>query len=327
MAIGRWYDAAPMTPIAPVLLALALLPAISEDPLPDRPGHVPSKENPFASPRPAGADPEPSAPGTPSAASASTQAVPPPVDGGATPGPAPSSSQAAPGAPRSPAGPPPRPPGDAVTAAGAGGPGTPSPRGAAPVRPPPPTLVGAGALGEGGVAWFAEAGYPAVAAAWAQGLSSSDDAGVALRLDWTTSEMLLAGLWRHELSRSGGSRLAFRLAGGFWSDFGATWVYGGNAANLGIQAVPGIAWSTDGAGPGLLTFSLDAALTWAWQRGMGVVLAPDLAVAYEVPISEDLAVGGRASLWVRWGGGSADVAGLDSKVRGTVAATVTWRPF
>jgi hypothetical protein len=306
MAIGRCYDAARMTSIAPALVALALLPTLAEGPLPDRPGHVPSTESPFASPRPAGAAPAAAAPARPDAAPAPGE---PPPDGGAAP--RPGSPAAAAGQERAPEG--------AASSAVA-----PSPRGP---RPPPPTLVGAGALGEGGVAWYAEAGYPAVAAAWAQGVSAWDDAGVALRLDWTTSEMLLAGLWRRELDRSGASRLGFRLVGGLWADFGATWVYAGNAANLGIQAVPGIAWSTWGAGPGLLTFSLDAALTWAWQRGMGVALAPDLAAAYEVPLSEDLAIGGRASLRVRWGAGSADVAGLDSRVRGTVAATVTWRPF
>jgi len=313
MAIGRCYDASPMTSIAPVLVALALLPALAEDPLPNRPGHVPSTESPFASPRPAGA--VPASPG-PDAAPAPAAASPSAADA-APPAGSPSA------APRPSAGSAPRAPGGAAPGAD----GALPPRGGAPARPPPPTLVGAGALGEGGVAWFAEAGYPAVAVAWAQGVSAWDDAGAALRLDWTTSEMLLAGLWRHELARSGGSRLAFRLAGGFWADFGATWVYGGNAANLGIQAAPGIAWSTEGAGPGLLTFSLDAALTWAWQRGMGAALAPDLALAYEVPVSEDLAIGGRASLRVRWGGGSADVPGLDSRIRGTVAATVTWRPF
>jgi hypothetical protein len=177
------------------------------------------------------------------------------------------------------------------------------------------------------MAAFAQAGYPVLGAAWAQGLGPEDDAGALLRLDWTTSEMTVAGLWRHELSRTFSSWLGFRLGAGLWADFGATWVWEGNGSNVGLQVAPGVAWSTLGAGPGLLTFSLDAPVTWAWQRGMGVALAPELAVAYEVPVAREVSVGGRAVLWWRWAGGSADVPGLDATLRGAGVATVTWRAF
>ncbi len=209
------------------------------------------------------------------------------------------------------------------TGGDAGAPAAPSsPRRARPQA----TLVGAGALGLGGGAWLAEAGYPFLEFDYAQGITARDDLGGTLRLDWTTAEMLLAAQWRRQLDRSEGYRLGFRLVGGPWFDFAATWVYGQNRSNVGVQVWPGIAWTPE-AGPGLLTLSLDLGLTWAFQRGMGVAAAPALGLAYEVPLARDVTAGARAALSVRWGTGSAEIPGLDSHLQGGLTVFATWRTF
>lgn len=279
-----------------MLLTLVAALALAEPPLPDRPDRKPAAERPapvFAPP--------------PGAAPAG--------DAAAEPGPPPTPSPAEPrtSAPRS-----------APTDDGA--------RIASPNRPtggrlppPPVTLAGAGALGAGGAAWLTEVGYPTLAITYGQGLNAVDDVGGTARFSWTTGEMLLGALWRRELWRDG-SRLAFRLAGGPWFDFGATWIYPENGYNVGIEASPGLAWTTP-AGQGLASVTLDLPLTWAWLRGMGVVVAPRLGASYEVPIGPDVTLGARAQLWVRWGGGSADVPDLDSKIQGALSALVTWRVF
>ena len=70
-----------------------------------------------------------------------------------------------------------------------------------------------------------------------------------------------------------------------------------------------------------------------WNRWAGRDVLPmwvadmDFAVAYEVPVAREVSVGGRAVLWWRWAGGSADVPGLDATLRGAGVATVTWRAF
>jgi len=295
-----------MTLLAPALLALALVPWLAGDPLPDRPGHVKSTEDPFAKPL-AGDAPRPEPPAGPASEpgrAADPVREPLPAPGG----------DAAPASGRAEALPP-------AEGSIASRPVSPRPR-----LPLQVTVAGAGALGPGGVAGLAEVGYPRIAATYAQGLTLEDDLGGTLRVDWSTGEMLLGVAWRRELSRVGGSRTGFRLVAGPWFDFGGTWIYPDNRYNLGLQVSPGIAWTAE-VGGGLLTVAGDLPLTWAWQRGMGVALAPVLSLAYEVPVLRDLSLGARAELTVRWGAGSAAIPGLDSHLGAGLAALLTWRTF
>jgi len=188
------------------------------------------------------------------------------------------------------------------------------------------TLLGAGALGLGGAAWLVEAGYPSLGFSYLQGLNSADDLGATVRFTWTTTEMLLGVQWRREIESSEGSRLGWRIVGGPWFNFGDGFIYPGNQTNLGLEAAPGIAF-TPVVGPGLLTVAGDLALTWAFQRGMGVAAEPVLSVAYEVPVAHDTTVGARPYVGVRWGTGSARIPGLDSRLNGGLTLSVTWRMF
>lgn len=302
-----------MTILAPALLALSLAPALAEDPLPDRPGHVKSAENPFSSapPRPAPAAGSPG--GTPPEASPAASPARTAPQGAAAPSAAEPARSVEPAPPAAVPPPPAAPPAAASLVP--------------PARAPrPETLVGAGALGPGAIAVLAAVGYPWIAVTYAQGTSPEDDLGARLRLDWTDGEMLLGVDWRRELSRRGEARTGFRLVAGPWFDFGGTWIYSENRSNLGLQAVPGIAWTT-AAGTGLFTVSGDVAFTWAWQRGMGLAMAPALGVAYEVPVLPDMTIGARAELTIRWASGSAQIPGLDRRIGAGLAALATWRAF
>src|SRR5512137_1555909 len=197
---------------------------------------------------------------------------------------------------------------------------------AAPSPNAPVTLVGAGALGPGGAAWLAEVGYPQLSVTYAQGLDEWNDLGGTVGVGWTTGEMVLGLVWRRELAGDAGSRAGFRLLAGPWFNFGATWIYPDNRANLGLLAAPGAGW-TASAGPGLVSVTLDLGLEWAMQRDMGFGFVPRLGLAYEVPVARDVTLGARAGLWIRWATGSAKIPGLDERLLGELVALVTWKVF
>ena len=195
---------------------------------------------------------------------------------------------------------------------------------AAPSPTAPVTLVGAGALGPGGSAWLAEIGYPQLSLTYAQGLDEWNDLGGTVGLAWTTGEMVLGLVWRRELAGDAGSRAGFRLVAGPWFNFGATWIYPDNLANLGLLLAPGAAW-TSLAGPGLVSVTLDLGLEWAFQRGMGLAFLPRFGVAYEAPVAKDLTIGAGAGVWSRWASGSAGIPGVDRKLLGELVAVITWK--
>jgi hypothetical protein len=197
---------------------------------------------------------------------------------------------------------------------------------AAPSPNAPVTLVGAGALGPGGSAWLTEIGYPQLSVTYAQGLDEWNDLGGTVGLAWTTGEMVLGAVWRRELAGDAGSRAGFRLVAGPWFDFGATWIYPENQANLGVLLAPGVGW-TASTGPGLISVTLDLGLEWAFQRGMGIAFLPRLGVAYEAQVVKDITLGARAGVWARWASGSAGIPGVDRKLLGELVALVTWKVF
>jgi hypothetical protein len=197
---------------------------------------------------------------------------------------------------------------------------------AAPSPTAPVTLVGAGALGPGGAAWLTEIGYPQLSLTYAQGLDEWNDLGGTVGVGWTTGEMVLGLVWRRELAGDAGSRAGFRLVAGPWFNFGATWIYPDNVANLGVLLAPGVAW-TASAGPGLVSVTLDLGLEWAFQRGMGLAFVPRFGVAYEAPVVKDVTIGARAGVWSRWASGSAGIPGVDQKLLGELVAVVTWKVF
>jgi len=197
---------------------------------------------------------------------------------------------------------------------------------AAPSPNAPVTLVGAGALGPGGAAWLAEVGYPQLSVTYAQGLDEWNDLGGTVGVGWTTGEMVLGLVWRRELAGDAGSRAGFRLLAGPWFNFGATWIYPDNRANLGLLVTPGAGW-TASAGPGLVSVTLDLCLEWAFQRGMGLAFLPRFGVAYEAQVVKDVTIGARAGIWARWASGSAGIPGVDRKLLGELVALVTWKVF
>lgn len=188
-----------------------------------------------------------------------------------------------------------------------------------------PSLLDGAALGRGRAASTFGLGWPLAFAAYGQGVGERDDLGAMLEIDWAASEFLLAGLWRREIARGGGSHLALRLRLGFYSCFGATWDVAGNRPDLGAQLAPGLVWSLD-TSAGVLAVGGGVPFTWTFKRGGGWIVAPKLGISFETPLWRDLSVGARAAGGVRGAGGGAPGSGED-RVLVEVSILATWHPF
>lgn len=188
-----------------------------------------------------------------------------------------------------------------------------------------PSLLGGASLGPGGTASTLGLGWPLALAAYGQGVGERDDLGATLEIDWAASEFLLAGLWRREIARAGGSHLALRLRLGFYSCFGATWAWSDNRPDLGAQLGPGLAWSIDTAS-GVLAVGGDVPVSWTFKRGGGWIVAAKLGISYETPLWSGVSLGARAAAGVRGAGGGAPGSG-DDRVLVEVTVLATWHPL
>ena len=187
------------------------------------------------------------------------------------------------------------------------------------------SLLSAASLGRGTTASTFGLGWPLIFAAYGQGVGERDDLGATLEIDWPASEFLLAGFWRREIARAGGSHLALRLRLGLYSCFGATWAWSDNRADIGAQLGPGLAWSLD-TPSGVLAVGGDVPITWTFKRGGGWIVAPKLGISYETPLWRQVSVGARAAAGVRGAGGGAPGAG-DDRVLVEVTVLATWHPL
>ena len=208
------------------------------------------------------------------------------------------------------AGEPPAPPAGTVTSASVG---------------PLPSLQGGASLGRGGAVWVFGLGWPLLSAGYAQGVGDRDDLGGGLDVDWASSEFLLSGLWRREILGGGGAHLGLRVRLGFYACFGATWIWGDNPSDLGVQLSPGLAWSLD-TPSGVLSVGGDVPMTWTFERGGGWIAAPRLAVSFETPLWSNLSLGARAGAGLRGAGGGAPGASQD-RFQTELTILATWHAF
>jgi hypothetical protein len=176
------------------------------------------------------------------------------------------------------------------------------------------SLLGGRSIGADAGILLGTAGYPFAGLAFAYGITDSDDLGAILDFDWATSELLLAGSWRHAVLQGEPISIALRARAGLYADLGARFIYGDNGSDWGADVAPGIAASTE-LGAGLLSFGIELPAIWTFGRGTGWILWPRAAVAFEVPLYGEITVGARASVGYRGSGGTAP-AGSSSAGRG-----------
>jgi hypothetical protein len=166
-----------------------------------------------------------------------------------------------------------------------------------------PSLLGAEPL-HGGSAALAQAGFASLGIVYGQGVTTRDDLGLALDLDWSSTELLLSGFWRRPIGAVGSWQLAGRLGLGWYLDFGGRFIHDDNRADRGLQLAPALLLSTR-AGEGLVSVAADLPFTITTWHGGGFLVAPKLSAGYEAPLYGDLSLGLRAGLAWRGGGGGA----------------------
>jgi hypothetical protein len=192
--------------------------------------------------------------------------------------------------------------------------------------PPFASLQGGEVLGGGNTEVAFSAGYSTLSAAWAQGLTESVDYGAVLDFDWTTSELLVGGLYRTLTWRSGNASAAIRARGGLYADFGTTWTQSANRSDAGLQVAPGVAISLRTA-RGVLSAAADLPLTVTFERGGGYAVALKGSVAFETPLWGDLLAGARVGVGELWSGSGAPFANDSPRTLVDLSALLTYKIF
>jgi hypothetical protein len=188
------------------------------------------------------------------------------------------------------------------------------------------SLQGGETLGVGTTEAAFSAGYSTLSAAWAQGASDAFDYGAVLDFDWTTSELLLGGLYRTLVWRSGSTSVALRARGGLYADFGASYIQSSNRSDIGVQVAPGIALSVPTA-RGVLSLAADVPLTVTFDRGGGYMIALRGSAAFETPLWGDLLAGARVGVGGLWSGSGAPFAEDSPRLLVDLSALLTYRLF
>jgi hypothetical protein len=191
--------------------------------------------------------------------------------------------------------------------AGAGAPATgaaASPK--APARPRQLSLLSGESLGGGSTA-MAWAGWKSIGAAYAQGVTSQDDLGAFLDLDWSTAELRVGALYRRPLGQAGAFDMAGRLSLAWYQNFAATWVHSENHSDRGIELVPGLSLSQHLSG-GVFSMIGEFPMIVTTKYGSGFLVIPRVSVAYEAPLYPEVTLGARAGIGYRAGSGDAPLA-------------------
>jgi hypothetical protein len=188
---------------------------------------------------------------------------------------------------------------------------------------PPParrqlSLLSAESLHGGSMA-TAWAGWPSLGAMWAQGISDTDDLGLALEFDWSGTELRASAFYRRPLGTAGPWDMGGRLALGWYGDFGGKFVHDGNHDDRGIELVPSLVFSVRGGG-GVFSAWGDLPITVTLYGDGGILFAPRLSLAYEVPLYPDLNLGVIGGVGYRAGAGDAPMRDGRVDVRFLVTA-------
>jgi hypothetical protein len=169
----------------------------------------------------------------------------------------------------------------------------------------PMSLLGAESL-RGGSAALAWAGFATIGASYGQGLTLRDDLGVAVDLDWGSTELTLGAFWRRPLTTVGAWTVGGRLQLSWYLDFGSTWMHYDNLADRGLQIAPSVVFSRR-TGDGLLSLSGRFPVTITRWRGGGFIVGPEIAGSYETWLYGGLSLGVCGALSWRGGGGESPV--------------------
>ena len=201
-----------------------------------------------------------------------------------------------------------RPPPAAPDLPPAEAPGAPSPA-RAPAPPAPPALVSllSGETLHGGATSLGWAGWPAVGAAWGQGITEKDDLGLLFQNDWAATEMLIGGWYRRSLGKAAAFEMAGRVGVYWYANHEGTMIYEDNQAAHGIQLAPSLLLSVRGAG-GIFSFSGDVPVTVTLAGDGGFLFRPRASIAYEAALWDRVTLGVRGGVGYRVGSGSAPLA-------------------
>jgi len=165
-----------------------------------------------------------------------------------------------------------------------------------------------------------------LSASWAQALSDAADAGALLDFDLASTELVAGGLYHQIAWRSGDVAVSWRAKGGFYADFGSTWVYEANRSDTGIRVTPGLAASTQ-TKRGLLALGVDFPFTFTFGRGGGFALGVLGAISFETPLWGDLSAGARVGGGALWSYSGAPFASDSPRALVDIAALLTYRLF
>ena len=187
-------------------------------------------------------------------------------------------------------------------------PGAPSPA-RAPAPPARPALVSllSGETLHGGATSLGWVGWPALGAAWGQGVAEKDDLGLLFQYDWAATELLIGGWYRRSLGKAAAFDLAGRVGVYWYANHEGTMIYEDNQAAHGIQFAPSLLLSARGAG-GIFSLAGDLPMTVTLSGEGGFLFRPRASIAYEAALYDRVTLGIRGGVGYRVGSGSAPLA-------------------
>jgi hypothetical protein len=188
---------------------------------------------------------------------------------------------------------------------------------------PIPSLLSAEPLG-GRSTLSVWAGWSSLGAGWGQGVTLEDDLGVLGDFDWSTAELRVSAWYRRPLGQVGLVQIGARMRGGWYADFGAKWFHDDNVGDRGVEVVPGLVFSTRGAG-GVFSLCGDLPITVTLWRDGGIFAAPKATLAYETLLYGDLTVGVRVAGSYRAGAGDAPMT--DPRAMLDLQVLAGWKLF
>jgi hypothetical protein len=165
------------------------------------------------------------------------------------------------------------------------------------------SLLSAEPLG-GGSASLAWVGWSSLGLMYGQGVTSRDDLAAIADFDWAKTELRVGGFYRRPLGQAGDFDMAGRLAATWYQSFGADYIHDENHSDRGVEVVPGLSFSTRGAG-GIFSAIAEAPLTITMKYGSGLLFSPRLSLAYEGLLYPDVTLGARLGVGYRAGSGDA----------------------
>lgn len=167
-------------------------------------------------------------------------------------------------------------------------------------RAMPMSVMGGQVLSPGVTVASVGFGFPALRAAYVQGITESLDLGTRVAYDYMLGEGELAASARWALGSFGPGALALRALLGGYGSLGLTFWDPKNTDDAGLLFGAGATWSFDVQEAALLAVSLDAPMAWTFGRGGGVIVPLLLGGAIDLALDEKVNLGGSLQVGPRW---------------------------